>query len=357
MCPVRPAQRHPRLRAPASDTGRLPRLAKAHSAIHQALVRSSPTGCAAPHRRSGGDRAAHHGISAASRDIEPSAFARGSPLDECRGIDVMWLQERMSSAVAATWPSSRRATITCSCAAARRTRMSVLRRPGRPAGGAGTGESEPGRGVRARCSTSAPTIGWPTSSSCTTTRRATRPRRVRSTPCGPTGSPLRRSEKGDWQRLARAIARRAIGLVLSAAWRGLCPSRRHARPRGSRRPDRLPRRAEHGRIVAAGIAMDWPIGDRSSASAAPSSTAIHCPTIRCLCSAGQGQEGRAPVEGERRHDDLRSWRPFFCISSNLTTARSRCIPAATWPKRGASISLPAYCRRSPPQGASWSTAG
>jgi NTE family protein len=134
---------------------------------------------------------------------------------------------------------------------------------------------------------------------------------------------LRHSEAADWQRLARVIAGRSVGLVLSGGG-----ARAYAHLGVMRALDEadIPidfiGGASMGGIVAACIAMDWPIAEsverirRAFVDHNPLSD-YSLPLFGLI--KGKWVERLLKENfGTTLISDL--WRPFFCVSSNLTTA-------------------------------------
>lgn len=134
---------------------------------------------------------------------------------------------------------------------------------------------------------------------------------------------LRRSEKADWQRLARVIAGHANGLVLSGGG-----ARAYAHLGVMRALDEagVPidfiGGASMGGIVAACMAMDWSIGESIErirhAFVERNPLSDYSLPLFGLVRGKTVERLLRENFGDVMISDL--WRPFFCISSNLTTA-------------------------------------
>ncbi len=134
---------------------------------------------------------------------------------------------------------------------------------------------------------------------------------------------LRRTEPGDWRRLARVIAGCAVGLVLSGggarayAHLGVVRALNEAEI-----PIDLIGGASMGGILAACIAMDWPIAEsierirRAFVDSNPLSD--YSLPLFGLVRGKKVERLLKEHFGDVLISDL--WRSFFCVSSNLTTA-------------------------------------
>ena len=134
---------------------------------------------------------------------------------------------------------------------------------------------------------------------------------------------LRRNEPGDWRRLARVIAGCAVGLVLSGggarayAHLGVMRALNEAEI-----PIDLIGGASMGGILAACIAMDWPIAEsierirRAFVDSNPLSD--YSLPLFGLVRGKKVERLLKEHFGDILISDL--WRLFFCVSSNLTSA-------------------------------------
>ena len=305
------------------------RLAKAHSAIHQSLVQVLAHRL---RRTTSGEAAVIEpritAFLAASRDIEPSAFARELAAEmDAAGIDVHVVtgeDVKRGGCNVAELEARHDHVFLCGSAADEAWNASCVRQADRLVALA-RAESGPGRGVpRALFDQRADhQLADIVILHDDTARNPTRTARWLDAMRANRHFHLRRSEKADWQRLARVIAGRAIGLVLSGGG-----ARAYAHLGVMRALDEanVPidflGGASMGGIVAAGIAMDWPIKDsierirRAFVDRNPLSD-YSLPLFGLV--RGKTVERLLKENfGDTLISDL--WRPFFCISSNLTTA-------------------------------------
>ncbi|MGH6987079.1 MAG: patatin-like phospholipase family protein [Caulobacteraceae bacterium] len=134
---------------------------------------------------------------------------------------------------------------------------------------------------------------------------------------------LRHGHAADIERLARVMCRRAVGLVLSG---GAARAYAHVGAIRALEEAKVPidfvAGASMGAIVAAGLAMGWEIDelDERIRRAFVESSPVDDFAIPPLVAFTHGRKVRARLAahfGDREFADL--WRPFFCLSSNLTT--------------------------------------
>ena len=305
------------------------RLAKAHSAIHRALVQ------VLAHRlrrtTSGEAPAIEPRITAflaASRDIEPCDFARELAVEmTAAGLDVRVVTSediKRAGCNVAELEARHDHVFLCGSAADEDWNASCVRQADRLVALA-RAESGPGRGVprelfdqRADHQLADIVILHDD-----TARNPTRTARWLDALRANRHFHLRRSVKADWQRLARVIAGHAIGLVLSG---GGARAYAHLGVMRALEEAGIPvdflGGASMGGIVAASMAMDWSMKDsierirhafvdRNPLSdySLPMFGLVRGKNVERLLKANFG---------DTMISDL--WRPFFCISSNLTTA-------------------------------------
>jgi len=133
---------------------------------------------------------------------------------------------------------------------------------------------------------------------------------------------IRAGGQGDIDRLARVLAGRAVGLVLSG---GAARAYAHVGAVQVLREARVPvdflGGVSMGAIVGAGVAMGWDDGEMDDRirKAFVASSPINDFTFP-IVSIARGETVRERLEehfGDRTICDL--WLPFFCVSTNLTT--------------------------------------
>ena len=136
---------------------------------------------------------------------------------------------------------------------------------------------------------------------------------------------IRLAHESDWQRVARVLTGRALGMVFSG---GGARAYAHLGVLRAFHESDIPidfiGGTSMGGIIAACVAMGWSLKDsedrirRSFADKSPL-TDYSLPLIGLV----RGARVEALLEqhfGKSRIEDL--WLPFFCVSSNLTTARA-----------------------------------
>jgi NTE family protein len=136
---------------------------------------------------------------------------------------------------------------------------------------------------------------------------------------------IRLDHESDWQRVARVLTGRALGMVLSG---GGARAYAHLGVLRAFRDSDIPidfiGGTSMGAIVAACVAMGWSLKDseeriRQSFAEKSPLTDYSLPLVGLV----RGVRVEALLEhhfGKARIEDL--WLPFFCVSSNLTTARA-----------------------------------
>jgi NTE family protein len=155
---------------------------------------------------------------------------------------------------------------------------------------------------------------------------------------------IRLGNSGDLARLARLLTGRAIGLVLSGgAARGFAHLGVIRAPRQSGVPIDLVGGASMGSIVAAGVALEWDDAELRARlrRAFVEQNPINDYTLPLLALARGDKVTRLLREnfGEARIENL--WRPYFCISSNLTAGRAMTHRTGPlWRAIRASIAIP-----------------
>ena len=155
---------------------------------------------------------------------------------------------------------------------------------------------------------------------------------------------LRRGNRKDLARLARLLTGRATGLVLSSGGaRGFAHLGAVRALRAAGIPFDLLGGASMGAVVAAGLALEWDdveLEDRLR-DAFVQSNPLKDYTLP-LVALVRGSEVTRRLRhhfGEQRIERL--WRPFFCVSTNLTTAARRVHHAGPlWRALRASVAIP-----------------
>jgi NTE family protein len=155
---------------------------------------------------------------------------------------------------------------------------------------------------------------------------------------------VRRDERADIQRLARVVTGQSVGVVLSG---GGARAYAHVGAIRALRERNVPLDflcgVSMGAIVAAGVAMGWDdeeLDHRIRKAFVESSPVddIAFP-ILAMTRGGKVSDRLREHFGEAEIADL--WRPFFCLSANLTTgAYHMHRRGAVWRALRASVSLP-----------------
>ena len=157
-------------------------------------------------------------------------------------------------------------------------------------------------------------------------------------------SNIRLGNSSDLGRLARLLTGRAIGLVLSGgAARGFAHLGVIRALRQSGVPIDLVGGASLGAIVAAGVALEWDDTELRARlrRAFVERNPINDYTLPLLALARGDKVARLLQDnfGEARIENL--WRPYFCVSSNLTAGRAMThLKGPLWRAVKASIAIP-----------------
>jgi NTE family protein len=155
---------------------------------------------------------------------------------------------------------------------------------------------------------------------------------------------IRLGNSGDLARLARLLIGRAIGLVLSGgAARGFAHLGVIRALRQSAVPIDLIGGASMGAIVAAGVALEWDDAELRARlrRAFVEKNPINDYTLPLLALTRGDKVTRLLQEhfGEARIENL--WRPYFCVSSNLTAGSAMThLKGPLWRAIRASIAIP-----------------
>jgi NTE family protein len=155
---------------------------------------------------------------------------------------------------------------------------------------------------------------------------------------------IRLGNSGDLARLARLLTGRAIGLVLSGgAARGFAHLGVIRALRQSAVPIDLIGGASMGAIVAAGVALEWDDAELRARlrRAFVEKNPINDYTLPLLALTRGDKVTRLLQEhfGEARIENL--WRPYFCVSSNLTAGSAMThLKGPLWRAIRASIAIP-----------------
>jgi len=155
---------------------------------------------------------------------------------------------------------------------------------------------------------------------------------------------VREGNEDDLSHLARLLTGRAIGLVLSGgAARGFAHIGVIRALRKSGVPIDILGSASMGSIVAAGVALGWDDDELTARlrHAFVESNPVKDYTLPLLSLVGGREVTKRLREnfGEARIENL--WRPYFCVSSNLTAGRAKTHRnGLLWRAVCASIAIP-----------------
>lgn len=154
---------------------------------------------------------------------------------------------------------------------------------------------------------------------------------------------VRRDRDEDWQRLARRLTDRTVGLVFSGgSARGMAHIGVVQAMEEAGQPIDYIGGTSMGALIGAGMAMGYTSDDGVALAARfadPSAIIDRTLPYTSIMSSGKVTALLQELYGDRQIEDL--WRPFFCVSTNLSTAMPVIHDRGLlWRAVRASISLP-----------------